>query len=93
MKYLIKPTTAFKKSFRLMIKRGYDKEKLKVVLDILTEGEKLPQKYLDHELKGKFAGYRECHIEPDWLLVYKYFDDVLVLSLTDTGTHADLFKM
>ena len=58
---------------------------------MLADGEKLPQKYSDHALKGIFSGYRECHIEPDWLLIYKISEDVLVLSLYRTGSHSDLF--
>ncbi len=92
MKYKIQRTTQFKKDYKLAVKRGCDIEKLKEVVTLLANGEVLPKEYLDHELKGKrYAGYRECHIEPDWLLVYKHTESVLVLSLYRTGTHSDLF--
>jgi len=61
------------------------------VVDILQAGESLPEKYRDHALTGNFVGHRECHIAPDWLLVYKIENDILILTLTRTGTHADLF--
>ena len=59
----------------------------------LTNGEPLDAKYKDHQLSGNWIGHRECHIQPDWLLVYRYEDDVLVLTLTRTGTHSDLFNL
>lgn len=59
---------------------------------MLTNEEKLPQNYLDHALTGDFIGFRECHIEPDWLLIYKIENEILTLTLTRTGTHSDLFK-
>ena len=61
------------------------------VMKILAKGEKLPKKYKDHELKGDYQGHRECHIQPDWLLIYKIENEVLILTLTRTGTHSDLF--
>lgn len=60
-------------------------------MQILANGETLPPKYKDHELKGNYQGHRECHIEPDWLLIYKIENDILILTLTRTGTHSDLF--
>ena len=86
-------TTAFKKSYKLMKKRGYDLSLLDTVVDLLAREESLPARYRDHELKGKLAGFRECHIKPDWLLVYLKENDRLVLTLIDTGSHADLFNM
>ena len=91
MKYSIQITTQFKKDYKQAVKRGCDIPKLKKVISMLADGEKLPQKYSDHVLKGIFSGYRECHIEPDWLLIYKISEDVLVLSLYRTGSHSDLF--
>ena len=91
MKYSIQITTQFKKDYKQAVKRGCDIPKLNKVISMLADGEKLPQKYSDHALKGIFSGYRECHIEPDWLLIYKISEDVLVLSLYRTGSHSDLF--
>ena len=92
MKYAIQRTTQLKKDFKAAVKRGCDISKLQTVVALLADGEVLPREYLDHELKGKqYSGYRECHIEPDWLLVYKITESVLVLSLYRTGTHSDLF--
>lgn len=67
-------------------------ELLKNIVITLANGEKLPNENRDHELKGDHRGYRECHIQPDWLLVYKIKDDILILTLSETGTHSDLFK-
>ena len=66
--------------------------KLGDAVRILADGEMLPREYLDHELQGKYKGYRECHIEPDWLLLYKITESVLVLSLVRTGSHSRLFR-
>ena len=84
-------TTKFKKDYKLAIKRRMDIDLLDDVIRILSRGEKLPDKNKDHELGGDWAGHRECHIQPDWLLIYRVEDDVLVLTLTRTGTHSDLF--
>lgn len=91
MKYEIQRTSQFKKDYKLAIKRGCDVSKLQKVVMILASGETLPDGYQDHPLRGNYNGYRECHIEPDWLLVYKISENVLVLSLYRTGTHSDLF--
>ncbi len=80
-----------KKDLKLAEKRGYHISSLSDVVKILAEGEQLPPKYKDHELKGDYAGYRECHVEPDWLLVYKISEESLILYLMRTGTHSDLF--
>ncbi len=93
MKYCIERTTQFKKDFKLAEKQGLPIVELEKVVLMLADGEVLPQKYRDHELKGKYEGYRECHIEPDWLLIYKIFEQVLVLSLVRTGSHSRLFKL
>lgn len=90
--YTIKFTTAFKKSYKLMKKRGLDVFLLDDVIDTLRQGKELDEKYRDHILKGDFAGFHECHIKPDWLLIYLIEDDILTLTLVDTGSHSDLFK-
>ncbi len=84
-------TSKMKKDLKLANKRGYKLEKLTQVLNILTRQEPLPEKYKDHQLGGDYIGYRECHIEPDWLLVYKIENEELMLILSRTGTHSDLF--
>ena len=91
MKYQIEMSTRFKKDYKLAQKRGYNMNLLKEVIDILANGEQLPGKYLDHPLSGDYRGSRECHIEPDWLLIYRIEKDLLVLGLTRTETHSDLF--
>ena len=91
--YTIKFTSAYKKGYRRMKKRGMDISLLDEVVDTLRQGKRLDEKYKDHMLLGKFAGYHECHIKPDWLLIYLIEDDILTLTLTSTGTHADLFDM
>ena len=93
MKYEVKFTTAYKKSYKLMKKRGLDLNELDKVVDTLREGKNLNERYRDHALTGKYAGFRECHIKPDWLLVYLVEDNILTLTLVDTGSHADIFKM
>lgn len=82
-------TKRFEKDYRLMIKRGYDIARLKEVVLTLRIPEKLPSKNRDHELSGNLAGFRECHIQNDWLLMYKQTETDLYLSRT--GTHSDLF--
>lgn len=91
--YTVKFTTAYKKSYKLMKKRGMDLSLLDNVVDTLRQGKQLEAKYRDHELSSKFIGFRECHIKPDWLLVYLVENDILTLTLVDTGTHADIFKL
>ncbi len=90
-KYELIITTKFKKSLKRAKKRGLKIELLEKVVDALLKGETLDRKYRDHELKGNFMGFRECHIQPDWLLLYYVENDVLTLTLVDTGTHSDLF--
>ena len=84
-------TTRFKKDYKLAMKRHLDIELLDDIIRALSRGETLPEKNRDHELSGDWAGHRECHIQPDWLLVYRIEDDVLVLTLARTGMHSDLF--
>ena len=87
----IKYETSFKKDYKRIIKRGYDPKLLETVITILAEEKTLPRKYNDHPLSDSYAGHRECHITPDWLLIYKINDRELILYLTRTGTHSDLF--
>lgn len=89
--YRIKQTSKYKKDLKRIKRRGYDISLLKVVIKKLSLGEKLDRKYKDHSLSGIFSGFRECHITPDWLLIYRYEKEVLVLVLSQTGTHSDLF--
>ena len=88
----INRTSCFKKEYKLMMKRGYDSKPFEYVINEIANGRTLAQKYNDHALKGSFEGFRECHVEPDWLLIYIIENDILTLTLTRTGTHADLFK-
>ena len=90
-KYIVKSTTQFKKDFKLAMKRGLKIELLEKVIAVLAMGEALPEKHRDHVLTGNWIGYRECHVLPDWLLIYRIEDEVLVLTLARTGTHSDLF--
>ena len=82
--------TQFKKDVKLLQKRGKDMEKLRKIIMFLVEGEKLPRKNKDHQLKGTLKDCRECHIEPDWLLIYRI--EGSELSLVRTGSHSDLFR-
>lgn len=84
--------SSFKKDLKKIKKRGYDIEKLNVVINLLKTKQTLPSKYYDHELKGDYIGHRECHIAPDWLLIYKIDNHKLVLVLSRTGKHNDVFK-
>ena len=87
----IVPSNQFRKDLKLARKRGLKIERLKEVVNILAEQRKLEDKYQDHGLSGEYKGFRECHIEPDWLLVYRIDEDVLGLFLFRTGSHSDLF--
>ena len=89
--YKIVYTNRMKKDTKLMKKRGKDLNKLVNVLFLLSTGNPLPIQYRDHQLTGSLHDFRECHIEPDWLLMYQIFEDTLILSATATGSHADLF--
>lgn len=93
MTLTVKFTTAYKKSYKRMKKRGLDLSLLDDVVEVLRHGETLEPRYRDHELKGNFKGFRECHIQPDWLLIYLIENDVLTLTLVDTGSHSDLLNM
>jgi len=91
-KYTIIQTAKFKKTRKLAKKRGLDMALLEEVVIMLAKGETLPPRYRDHQLKGNMSIYRECHIKGDWLLVYRIVEDMLILSLHSTGSHADLFE-
>ena len=91
--YTVKFTSSYKKSYKLMKKRGLDLSLLDDVVHRLRQGKTLDKKYKDHLLKGEYAGFHECHIKPDWLLIYLIEHDVLTLTLVETGSHSDLFKL
>ena len=92
MKYRVFRAKRFRKSLKKMLRRGKDVKKLNEVVLKLAQGETLPPKYRDHALSGDLDGLRDCHIENDWVLLYFYTSPgELVLTLTDTGTHSDLF--
>ena len=86
-------TGQFKKDFKLALRRGCDPQDLATVISFLAAEQTLPEKYRDHPLESSrnYKGMRECHIKPDWLLIYKIYSDRLVLALIRTGTHSDLF--
>ena len=84
-------TNKMKCDVKLMKKRGKDLSKLITTLSLLASGEAMPAQYRDHQLHGNLSGFRECHIEGDWLLLYQIFEDKLILSASGTGTHSDLF--
>lgn len=89
--YSVRPTTKFQKDLKRVKKRGYDISLLTDIIKKLVAGEPLPQKNKDHALIGDYAGCRECHITPDWLLIYELSETELFLYLTRTGSHSDLF--
>ena len=92
MKYKVQPSTRFTKDLKLCKSRGWDTEIIKKVIKKLSNGMPLEEKYKDHSLSGNWNGYRECHIQPDWLLIYRYTEDEPILYLTRTGSHSDLFQ-
>ncbi len=89
-KYKLVITSSFKKDYKRLVKRNYDISLLNAVVEKLQNGMRLPENNKDHALTGNWSGYRECHIQPDWLLVYQIVDNTLVLSLVRTGSHSDL---
>lgn len=95
IKYNIKRSNNFKKQYKKVLKKGKDVSKLEKVIEALASGEQLDKKYKDYNLNDNkyYRGCRECHIEPDWLLVYKIKNDELILFLVETGSHSDLFNM
>lgn len=84
-------TSQFRKDYKRAQKRGYDLSKLKEILDLLLTQQPLPERHRDHALTGNYIGFRECHIQPDWLLIYTVNHGELILTASRTGTHADLF--
>ena len=88
----VRYTAQFKKDYKLAVKRGYNPKELEKVIDLLKTGEPLPRIYKDHSLSGEWRNYRDCHIRPDWILIYRIIEDSLILELMRTGTHSDLFK-
>ena len=90
-KYHVKATTQFKREYKLAMKRGRDIQLLDDVIELLADGKQLEEKYRDHPLSGRWEGSRECHILPDWLLIYRLNEGILTLTLPRTGSHSDLF--
>jgi mRNA interferase YafQ len=90
-KYDVAWTGQFKKDYKLARKRNLNIELLDAIIRKLSRGEDLPQENRDHALSGNWPGYRECHVQPDWLLIYRIEEGLLILTLTRTGTHSDLF--
>ena len=90
---MLKPvySNRFKKDVKLAIKRGKNLEKMAAVIEILCSQQSIPAQYRDHALGGNYAEFRDCHIEPDWILIYRIENHLLQLILSRTGTHADLF--
>lgn len=89
-KYDLAVTAQFRKDYKLAKKRGLKMEALAEIVTLLAKGKALPEKNRDHNLSGNWIGHRECHVLPDWLLIYRIEENVLVLTLTRTGTHSDL---
>lgn len=89
--YKIFFSNQFKRSYKKCVKRGYDKSLLESVITLLAETGTLPARYKPHKLSGEWVGLWECHIQPDWLLIWEQRDRELILILTDIGTHSDLF--
>ncbi len=93
MKFTIIQTSRFKKDVKRAARRGWNLSLLRTVIAKLADGQSLPPSCRDHALSGPYAGFRECHVKPDWLLVYSIDNNVLLLTLAWTGTHADLFGL
>lgn len=91
MKLRLVPTTKFKKDVKRLEKRGLPLDELYAVIGQLLDSEKLDERHRDHALAGRYMGFRECHIRPDWLLIYAVSAEKLILTASRTGTHADLF--
>ena len=86
-----KTTAQYRRDYKRIMKRGYDIDKIENVIDTLLAGKLLSGQFKDHALTGEYIGFRECHVLPDWLLIYRIDNDELVLIAFRTGTHADLF--
>ena len=91
MMYSIKVTSKFKKDYKRLKKRGYNLQLLHDLIELLAAGKQLDAQHNDHQLQGKMKDFRECHITSDWLLIYRIDNNIMVLCLMETGTHADLF--
>lgn len=91
MSLALRKTKRFERDVKLIAKRGLPLDELTIVIDLLIEQSPLPPNYHDHALFGDFAGFRECHIRPDWLLIYIVNNESLTLTCMRTGTHSDLF--
>lgn len=91
-KYKIQSSKTYRKQVKLLKKRGYNMALLSDVVTLISQGATLPARYQDHPLKGKFRGYRDCHIKDDWILLYKIEENVLKLTLIQTGTHSDILE-
>lgn len=89
--YTVKFTGQFKKDYKLCKKRGLNMQLIDTAITLLATNGSLPEQYRPHKLSGNYAGYWECHIQPDWLLLWQQFDTELILHLTNTGTHSDIF--
>ena len=89
--YRIRPTAKFQRDLKRAKRRGYDMALLTEIIKKLAAGETLPAKNRDHRLTGNYSGCRECHVTPDWLLIYEIAEETLILYLTRTGSHSDLF--
>ena len=87
----IKYHTMFKKDYKRIKKRGYDISRLEKIVELLANEVPLPEQFIDHNLSGNYNGFRECHIAPDWLLIYQVNNNELVLVLSRTGSHSELF--
>jgi len=92
MKYTPYYTNRIKRQLKMLKKRGYDMNRFKEVVDILLDGKTLAPKYRDHPLRGDKYGYRDCHIQSDWVLIYKIDKGLLTLILSETGTHSDILE-
>ncbi len=91
-KYALRLTKRYLRDLKLARKRGLDESLLNEIIAKLLEGEPLPEKNRDHQLHGDYEGYRECHIMPDWLLIYAKNTDIEIILLSRTGSHSDLFS-
>jgi len=90
--YKLRVTKKFDKSFDLCAKRGYDMNVIREAMRLLVESGELPPEYKTHKLIGKYKGCLECHLKPDWLMIWEKHENELVMLMVDTGTHSDLFR-
>jgi mRNA interferase YafQ len=91
-RYEVVQTSKFRKDYARLKKRGYDMSRLQNIVNAIARGETLPERCQDHPLQGDRRGYRDCHIQSDWVLIYKIDDNVLTLVLAETGTHSDILE-